>query len=877
MFFTRVGRQLAVCTVCLIISLGVGADTQWQRTIVLQPIEAVVSRVFYQPLAERLAVRDKAVIEAILPTAIDNLPRPELSALDQQLETILAQRYRNQPDAMAAQRQFANAISIGVRRAYLNRPLLTERQAMRGHALASIDVVLGRQIARYAKAVADKDQAAQVDILTELQNGLLVLSANQVEKFAIQLGEILQAETEKLFTEIEQPEKREAALFAALNPALLVFDSIKHRGPNALYAWLRQYRSYLGDVALAPNRLYLFDRIAGVMIGFDNTNNILDNLDELLDPANIAWGDCALGQMTARGVRTGNFACGMGPQCRPAPAGFGKIIPIRQDLDRSHKKKTRISRADRISPYGISAAAMKGDCQAVSGGSGGAVGAGGGGPSAGGGGTMAGVGGLSGCLVNAAFREAASSGGACRLNAMQNNARRDGRGAIGPAVRGVYGQGDCGTDPHMLGNQDFGGAGGPSAEELAARNEQTIQDILNRFSAVLADENSDSPIRQIGNTVAGEQLSEAEWDRLANDVRTADICGPPSRCDTSYMGTTQCPSSSDRQCDVTIIINVEPHLNSDGYCRASCQFDVVRTVLHEVAAHATTMVDQTGMEANHEDLSGEAKREANEADEAREHDNYFNVVGFMAGDNVADTAKSIAEAISAGQKQPGPGNRYEMCGPAAEALQDMMQCAAGGMAGVDGDGNPIPIPSNNTDLGSGLGNTGGNVDPSMEQWISGTYGDSVFARCTQQEGINVVGRDGNIYTIGGGSDWTSAQQCGALDCLPPARARSVGGLCRCVASGGGAAAVQAAIVRHQRRRSCGVMTPDCNANPDSPCCGGSGTGVTPVIPGNDPGRVFDIDEADGRIILPIDGWNKPGVIDSNLPQPTGDDPPGSPP
>src|SRR5699024_10057896 len=70
-----------------------------------------------------------------------------------------------------------------------------------------------------------------------------------------------------------------------------------------------------------------------------------------------------------------------------------------------------------------------------------------------GGGSLGNVGGLAGCLANAAFRKSASSGGACRLNAMQKlyGARRGGRGMIGPAVRGVYGDTDCGTNPYMAG------------------------------------------------------------------------------------------------------------------------------------------------------------------------------------------------------------------------------------------------------------------------------------------------------------------------------------------------------------------------------------------------------------------------------------------
>ncbi|HLQ86691.1 MAG TPA: hypothetical protein VK110_11110, partial [Salinisphaeraceae bacterium] len=228
-----------------------------------------------------------------------------------------------------------------------------------------------------------------------------------------------------------------------------------------------------------------------------------------------------------------------------------------------------------------------------------------------------------------------------------------------------------------------------------------------------------------------------------------------------------------------------------------------------------------------------------------------------------------AESITGGQKLPGPGSRYEMCGPGAEALRDMMRCAAGGVAGIDADGNPITMPGDEPDFGSGLGNTTGNIDPSMEQWISNTYGDNVFARCTQQEGFNVVGRDGTPYTIGGSSDWRSGQQCGALDCRPPARARNVGGTCRCVASDGSAAAVQAAIARNIERRTCSVMTVNCEANPSSPCCAGSSAGGVPDIPDIDQGRVFDIDEVTVPDFKRLDDIIKLDVIDSIITEPVG--------
>src|SRR5699024_906786 len=111
MLFNRIGRRVAVGVVCLATSLGVGADTEWQRSIVREPAKTViVNRAFFRPLAERLANKDKMIIKAIPPTAIDNLPIPELNALEQQLDALFIQRYRNRPNITATQLQFANAV-----------------------------------------------------------------------------------------------------------------------------------------------------------------------------------------------------------------------------------------------------------------------------------------------------------------------------------------------------------------------------------------------------------------------------------------------------------------------------------------------------------------------------------------------------------------------------------------------------------------------------------------------------------------------------------------------------------------------------------------------------------------------------------------------
>src|SRR5699024_10961594 len=273
--------------------------------------------------------------------------------------------------------------------------------------------------------------------------------------------------------------------------------------------------------------------------------------------------------MAARGIRTGNFACGMGPQCRLGTAGQNKHDPVRQP-EGGRSVKTGNDRGDEVSPYGVSAAAMQGNCQVLSGGSGspGASAAGGGG------GSLGNVGGLAGCLANAAFRKSASSGGACRLNAMQKlyGARRGGRGMIGPAVRGVYGDTDCGTNPYMAGEAratdgvgwtDSGNTG-ENDDELSKKKERTnkrvAEAVLSGLADQLEDKEDSSGLRSLGELVAGHDVSDDAWGRVADaltrtsrkerEFRTVcvDCDGVSDDGKSVTLGYTKGRGSMERQC-----------------------------------------------------------------------------------------------------------------------------------------------------------------------------------------------------------------------------------------------------------------------------------------------------------------------------------------
>lgn len=854
----------------ILVNTTVLADVNTPRFLDPLPVEPVPVDIVIQPLGEKLASQDKALTQTIH----QGRRYADIVSRDDQIEALLDRRYRNADNATDLRQQFANTISIQLRQINLNSPLETERWALRNHSLAAIDLALGRQFARYADAVRQNDKNAQIEVLTELQNGLLLLSADQVERLANQVGRILQQETRILSNRVNNPQQRQDALIGILNPALIVFDTIKHRGPNALYDWLRQNRHLFTNVDQPPATLYVFDRISGVMLGFEQPDDILRNMDELLDPANIAWGHCGLGQMAAAGLNSGNFACAMGPQCRANPFDRTGL-----DLDKLRKRlpKSEFDKYSRgnsnnggkQSPYGVSQSRLQNNCRTSSAGafgSGGkSTGSGGGMMSPGGGGSFA------GCLANAMYHDAMANDPArCHLRAAQKlqDARRNesiivtaGKG--GPVIRGIYGNGDCGTNPRMQ--------GGGGYTDKQRQGFSTMGEVIHDFADKLADENDASgrKLRAMIDSVAGRDLSEEEYDDLAEDIRThtkicAADCDEPGEVDA--MADAKCGGNPSRSCEVEIHVDAEDHVDEDGTCGRECQEKLGETMTHETAAHGGGMVDKTPREVygkTGEDGSWEAKSNAEqEAEAEREHERYDSAKqGSDSAGNTEDKAQSIAEDIAKQQQQPNPLDPPEMCGPVAEAYRDMMQCSAGTVAGFDDQGNPIPTPdSENQPRDPGMGNTDGNVDPSQEQWLDSQYGNNAFARCTRQQGITIVGSNGQVYVIGGDHNAGSGQQCGALDCMPPARARKVNGLCTCVALGRDAF-IKAVLQRHELMRTCAVMTVNCDANPGSPCCGGHG-GRPAIDIDNGPGDPSRFDR--DNIQLDDDVLNNDDVINPEV-------------
>lgn len=768
--------------------------------------------------AGRIAELDSQLITAIA----EGRRRQARREIEPKINALLGNLCRGEPDKTDLQKLSGAILSVQLRRAYHTFPLRTERDEMQNTPLAQIDLALGRHLARYADALASGDDEAQVAVLQEMLSGLLVLSADQVNEFAEQLGDVLDAYTAKLVEECNTTQQH-MALSVTINPALLVFDLAKYRGFNATHRWLEQQTARLRHTETYLDQLYTFDPVAGVLLSFKEPNLLLDPLDKLIDPDNIAFGHCSLGQMASAGAASGQFGCSLGPQCKPGVKKskrdkgglFGFDLSRFFGIDKSADKDIGPER----SPFGVPTHELAGNCFANGAG---ASGSSSGGSSAGGGaggpfGRQGG--GFAQCMANAVYQQAVANDPArCILAAQQKlqDARSNetiivGKGKGGPVIRGVYGNDSCTTDPRM--SSPGGNKKRSSSNLMQQRINETISDLRKK----------DSAARAFLQSSTEDDLSESDFLRVSNELEeNSRVCN--DCLDEDTYGETEPREGKWREANFTF--DAENHENESGDCDAECYFEMLLTVWHE-ATHAAENLDRSE-DASHEDIEASEDTAKDAKDTAEEtRDQARKVIEDMKGSD--DTT------------MPAPGQPYEPCGPVAEAYRDMMACTGGQVAGMDDQGNPIPAPDGRKPgedkLGGGLGNTDGNVDPTEEQWINGQYGNNAFSSCMASEGMTVVGDNGRVYHIGGNQP--SRESCGTITCRPPAEPKVVNGTCRCVVEGQ-RGRIAAIIARHERTQRCGRMTVDCSRTPHSPCCQGQGgnTGIKPDLgpkgPGGDP-------------------------------------------
>src|SRR5699024_116707 len=120
-------------------------------------------------------------------------------------------------------------------------------------------------------------------------------------------------------------------------------------------------------------------------------------------------------------------------------------------------------------------------------------------------------------------------------------------------------------------------------------NKRVAEAVLSGLADQLEDKEDSSGLRSLGELVAGHDVSDDAWGRVADaltrtsrkvrEFRTVcvDCDGVSDDGKSVTLGYTKCRGSMERQCYLYIRVNLPPHLNSDGWCRASCQHAIYRT------------------------------------------------------------------------------------------------------------------------------------------------------------------------------------------------------------------------------------------------------------------------------------------------------------
>lgn len=133
------------------------------------------------------------------------------------------------------------------------------------------------------------------------------MSADQVDDYAHAVGSGLAEWSKKWASGSDDFALRGA--FA--NPALLIFDAVKHRGPSVLHEHLVANLKELSEATVRSRRTFLYDVFSGRLVEFDGAT-LARLMPELLKPRNIGTGQCGLAEMSASGTAFGNPACGRG-------------------------------------------------------------------------------------------------------------------------------------------------------------------------------------------------------------------------------------------------------------------------------------------------------------------------------------------------------------------------------------------------------------------------------------------------------------------------------------------------------------------------------------------------------------------------------------
>ncbi|MDC0715625.1 hypothetical protein [Nannocystis bainbridge] len=651
------------------------------------------------------------------------------------------------------------------------RPWATERLELRDRAECRAEVGLGRHFARYAAALATKDELAAMLVLSEYQNALNCLTAWQVAAWTDILGHALRQYEASLQGDGFGKSGLANFRVAVFNLVLLTVDLAKHAGPNAAHRWAQAVAPEVA-AALAGDKqsVYLFDPLRGEMIG--RRADVVDlRLVELLRDRNIGAGACGFSEMLATAEAGGSPACGRGLGCA---TGETKLPGGRGDH----------------TPFGLKSDALRASNCSGAGGSGGGKGKGGGGGGASaGGGSGPGPFGATGkgtsigsCAATAAVVASwQMTTSACTLaQAMSKKSFEVGKLPQGKdlPVRGFYGEGGCG-DPRTVGDQpagpesssgtvdetelDFATARKRSADWLRTKEGEkyVVKAAQDTISAAESRE-------RLNHAIDGSKFPKERADyyqglreRVAKDgkilaeaaaraVETASLDRIAGKDVHGAAGITD---------DATNRITIDRDVHPDvGTMQSTLEHEAVHVVANTMNAMYAAELTQGDVRVRFNEADGHA------ATRASLRGGYVERYLDLVGEEAEAEQRRRTQGKGGRNRRPGidgPGR----CGAAAAAVAEFMACRPGTDKPLPKSGGLTPSPG---------------LTPPAEG--PSTASGQAFMSCLHAAGVGVA--VGDAGTLQARAQATSPTGCAAMKCSDGAAKMTGGSGCRCTAADG---------------------------------------------------------------------------------------------
>ncbi len=701
-------------------------------------------------------------------------------------------------------------LDSAIRTAIDTTRFVTARQELRDEPSCQTPLPYARPFTRFARAVAADDHIEQLFVLSEFQNSLNCLSADQVVIYAVLIDAILwRFETRWSAMGhgdvIDPMDDGINGIRGIYNPLLMLDDMVKYRGLSRFHSWLMYHaRTFEYASAATDLRLHLYEPLSGSIEIFAPSGDFPLQIAALLDPMNVGMGTCSFVEMRGAAAAGGVPACGRSIGCEASMAAGSSMTPIRRSDGNGNEVPDE-------TPFGVATASLvPTNC-------------------AGAGGSNSGLGGLSaagedsgnnpivgafpganggtwlGCTTAAmmATGNPGSNLGACLIEA--GSAPHDGGSQFGVSANGVLSTGGDGCANPLAQsnnnsqNKDDDGDNDPfGIAELTEEVKNEVTDYLDttegreefRQAAIVAIEESrrqeldkkDISLRrraQINEGYDGmlRKLDE-EFDQAAEGAQKTVQAATAKYKPADVFGDTANNGGSPVITINTKFGNPNPQIAKE---------QVASTLAHEMF-HAfmaylggnTRFFDETTTAADHKAIQNLEKPGTNYSRRFPDPYNdpvwqalYRSLFGAWVSSSSTNEEEGANSRSSSGAQIPGgPEGQPGMCGAHEEMMADILSCTSDGV-----DGN---LPASATP-------EPGKPDPGLilptKQQFDDNLGN-IMTACMQAYGIGAPKFSSEGGITASLLNPANPQGCGAMLCGEGAYAANTGSQCVCTAPSG---------------------------------------------------------------------------------------------